>query len=177
MGSTPTCTSFRSPPRTPRWSPRTSRCYWNASSVGGSKHEIVLDSVAQEIDIKTGLVLFQWDSLDHVPLGYSYTAHPDQAGHPYDYFHINSIQRDSDGSLSSPLATPGPCTRSPPDRVDDLGAGGKHSSFKMGKNTQFAFQHDARLVPGNRHDLRRRRRSPGGAHGSRALTLSLDTPT
>jgi hypothetical protein len=32
----------------------------------------VLDSVVQEIDIKTGLVLFQWDRLDHVPLSRSH---------------------------------------------------------------------------------------------------------
>ena len=33
----------------------------------------MLDSVVQEIDIPTGLVLFQWDSLDHVPLTAGYT--------------------------------------------------------------------------------------------------------
>src|SRR5205085_10424335 len=46
--------------------------YWNASSVHGQKREIVLDSVVQEIDVATGLVLFQWDSLDHVSLNDSY---------------------------------------------------------------------------------------------------------
>ena len=45
----------------------------NASAVGASATEVVLDSVVQEIDIPTGLVLFQWDSLDHVPLTASYT--------------------------------------------------------------------------------------------------------
>ena len=33
----------------------------------GPTQEIVLDSVVQEIDVATGLVVFQWDSLDHVP--------------------------------------------------------------------------------------------------------------
>src|SRR5207302_5046448 len=38
--------------------------YWDTSAVkGGNHHMIVLDSVVQEIDVKTGLVLFQWDSL------------------------------------------------------------------------------------------------------------------
>ena len=45
----------------------------NGSAVGVSTREVVLDSVVQEIDIPTGLVLFQWDSLDHVPLTAAYT--------------------------------------------------------------------------------------------------------
>ena len=53
----------------------------------------MLDSVVQEIDIKTGLVLYQWDSLDHVPLADSYEAMPATAGGPFDYFHINSVQQ------------------------------------------------------------------------------------
>ena len=61
--------------------------------------------MAQEIDIPTGLVLFQWDSLDHVPLSAGYTqaaraAHiANGIGNPYDYFHINSIALDRDGNL------------------------------------------------------------------------------
>ena len=42
--------------------------YWDARSVHGSVNQVVLDGAVQEIDIKTGLVLFQWDSLDHVPV-------------------------------------------------------------------------------------------------------------
>ncbi len=38
----------------------------------------MFDAVVQEIDIPTGLVLFQWDSLDHVPLSYSYSHLPQQ---------------------------------------------------------------------------------------------------
>ena len=47
--------------------------YWDASAIrGGKKQQIVVDSVVQEIDIPTGLLLFQWDSLDHVPVTDSY---------------------------------------------------------------------------------------------------------
>ena len=31
-----------------------------------------MDSVVQEIDIKTGLVLFEWHALDHVPVTKSF---------------------------------------------------------------------------------------------------------
>src|SRR5205823_1178505 len=79
--------------------------YADATAVHGAAHEVVLDSVAQEIDVATGLVLFQWDSLDHVALTAGYTNVPNKPGkpnfaaNPYDYFHINSIGLDRDGNL------------------------------------------------------------------------------
>lgn len=124
--------------------------YWNASSVRGSAQEIVLDSVVQEIDIPTGLVLLQWDSLDHVPLSDSYQPLPHQGGahgnhNPFDYFHINSVVPDNDGNLIMSARSTWAAYK-----VDRrTGAviwrlGGKHSSFRMGPGTTFAFQHDVR---------------------------------
>jgi len=46
----------------------------------------VLDSVVQEIDIPTGLVLFQWDSLDHVPLSATYEQLPQQSAKDHNPF-------------------------------------------------------------------------------------------
>ena len=119
---------------------------WNASSVKGSKRQIVLDSVAQEIDIPTGLVLFQWDSLDHVPLTDSFAGRPRRPRTPYDTFHINSIQQDSDGNIVISARNTWTIYKV----SHQTGAiiwklGGKHSSFKMGRNATFAFQHDARM--------------------------------
>lgn len=121
--------------------------YVNASSIkGGSKHQLVYDSVAQEIDIATGLVLWQWDSLDHVPLNASYQFVPPNRGHPWDYFHINSIQQAPDGSIViSGRNTWSVTDASHTDASTVWTLGGKLTTFKMGKNTQFAFQHDARL--------------------------------
>jgi Arylsulfotransferase (ASST) len=120
--------------------------YWNASTVGGSAHEIVLDSVVQEIDIATGLVEFQWDSLDHIPVTASYLRAPKKQygpGNPYDYFHVNSVQLDRDGTL----IISGRNTWAAYKVSRQTGAiiwtlGGKHSSFKMGPGASFAFQHD-----------------------------------
>jgi hypothetical protein len=39
-----------------------------------------VDAVVQEIDIKTGLVLFEWHALDHIPLSASYFT-PHSPGH------------------------------------------------------------------------------------------------
>ena len=72
----------------------------NLAADGGSSDDGLVDGLVQEIDIKTGLVMFQWTSLDHVPLSDSYSdpAHASSA-EPFDFFHVNSIGVDQDGSL------------------------------------------------------------------------------
>jgi outer membrane protein assembly factor BamB len=101
----------------------------------------VLDGIAQEVDIETGEVLFEWHSLEHVGLDNSYTK-------PYDYFHINSIDvYDEDHLLISSRNT---CTVYKVDRKTGKivwRLGGKKNDFEMAEGTQFAFQHDARRHP------------------------------
>ena len=117
---------------------------WNASQIHHSRHAVVYDGVVQKIDIKTGLVLFQWDSLDHVPLADSYTKF--RTGRPYDFFHLNSIEQDDDGNLLI-----GGRSVSALYKVNhSTGAvmwqlGGKRSSFKFGAHASFAFAHDPRV--------------------------------
>ncbi|KIW44417.1 uncharacterized protein PV06_02888 [Exophiala oligosperma] len=72
------------------------------SSIGGPKNGWVLDSLAVELNITTGEVLFSWSSLDHLPLNKS----KEPLGHsgsnataPYDFFHINAIQPVGDNYL------------------------------------------------------------------------------
>src|SRR5207302_8858237 len=48
--------------------------------------------------IHTGRVLFQWDSLKHVPLSQSHLAAPTDHS-VWDYFHGNAIAQTSDGNL------------------------------------------------------------------------------
>ncbi|HEX4009541.1 MAG TPA: arylsulfotransferase family protein [Solirubrobacteraceae bacterium] len=153
--------------------------YWNASSAtGASSREIVLDAVVQEIDVRTGLVLYQWDSLDHVPVTASYQPPPADTGHPWDYFHVNSIEPLPDGSLLvSSRDTWAVYKISRATGAVQWTLGGKHSSFTMGANTRFAFQHDARLHPGDELTIFDDGAGPPLVHQqSRALTLKLDTP-
>jgi hypothetical protein len=120
--------------------------YMDASAEGGSKHEIVLDAVAQEIDIPTGLVLFQWDSIDHVPLSDGYTSPPKSSGSPFDYFHINGIDQDGDGNLVISARNTWAGYKVDHQTAETIWTlGGKHSSFKMGAGTAFSFQHDVRI--------------------------------
>jgi hypothetical protein len=44
------------------------------SPYGGPEDGLVMDGVAQEIDIESGEVLFEWRSLDHVGPEESYSA-------------------------------------------------------------------------------------------------------
>ncbi len=124
--------------------------YWNAASVHGLKREIVFDGVIQEIDIPTGLVLYQWDSLDHVPLRDSYAPLPAQGPkvgyrNPYDYFHLNSIELDGDGNLLVSARNTWAVYKIDHHSGATLWSlGGKHSSFHMGPGAAFAFQHDVR---------------------------------
>jgi hypothetical protein len=74
--------------------------YCDLSAVGGRPRAAVYDTVFQEIDIKTGLVRYEWDSLEHVPLTASYMpAAAASPAWPYDWFHLNSVEPAADGGL------------------------------------------------------------------------------
>ena len=66
------------------------RC--NLQAYGGPADGAVADTLFQEIDLRTGLVRFEWHALDHVPLAASYMpARPGSPRSPWDFFHINSV--------------------------------------------------------------------------------------
>jgi hypothetical protein len=69
----------------------------DATAQGGDERTIVLDGVVQEVDVATGDVLFEWHSLDHVPLAWSAVPVPDN--NLYDYAHINAIDATPSGDV------------------------------------------------------------------------------
>jgi Arylsulfotransferase (ASST) len=71
----------------------------NLTSIGGPARQTVIDGIVQEIDIRTGKVLFQWDSAGHVPYAHSEQPLPASASTPWDWFHINAVKLDTDGNL------------------------------------------------------------------------------
>jgi hypothetical protein len=102
----------------------------------------VMDSIVQEIDIATGLVMFEWHALDHVPIGDSFfpTKTP---GFVYDPYHLNSAQPSGNSVLISMRNTNAVYDVSLASGQVMWQLGGKHSSFKLGKGVSTAFQHDA----------------------------------
>ena len=69
------------------------------TSIGGPANQTVIDGIVQEIDIRTGKVLFQWNSADHVPYSASEVPLPASADKPWDWFHINAVHLAADGNL------------------------------------------------------------------------------
>lgn len=69
------------------------------TSIGGPANQTVINGIAQEIDIPTGKVLFQWNTADHVPYSLCEKPLPAKASDPWDWFHINSVHVDTDGNL------------------------------------------------------------------------------
>jgi hypothetical protein len=117
--------------------------------VNGPGSPAVLDCVVQEVDIKSGKVLWEWHSLGHVPLSASHIPQPKNPSDYFDYFHINSIQQLPDGNLLISARSTWSIyeiSRATGKVIWTLG--GKRSSFKMGPGTGFEWQHDARMHPG-----------------------------
>jgi hypothetical protein len=71
----------------------------NLTSIGGPADQSVIDGIVQEINIKTGKVLFQWNSADHVPYSQSEQPLPASASTPWDWFHVNAIKVNADGTF------------------------------------------------------------------------------
>ncbi len=119
------------------------------ASVGGPQGGAVTDSIFQEIDLRTRLVRREWTSLDHVALADSYSSAVGSTTEwPYDYFHMNSVDPQSNGDLLLSARN----TWTLYELNDTTGqvvsrAGGKHSTIKMGSGTLTAYQHDAIALP------------------------------
>jgi hypothetical protein len=146
------------------------------SSVGGPSHGAVTDSVVQEIDVRTGLVMYEWTSVDHVALSESYErASSSTTASPYDFLHINSINLDQDGSLLISARN----TWTAYDIDAHTGQivwrlGGKHSSFRMGPGTATAWQHDPRQLANGSISIFDNGASPAVHGQSRGIVLSVN---
>ena len=145
------------------------------SSVGGPRNGEVLDGIAQEVDIETGEVLFEWHSLDHVGLEESYRRASKDSRWPFDYFHINSIDVDHDSNLL--VSAKGTCTvykvnRSTGEVMWRLG--GEKSDFNMGLGTRTAYQHDARRQPDGTITIFDNGADPKVHDQSRGIVVELD---
>lgn len=147
---------------------------------GGRQHGTVLSGVVQEIDVATGDVIFEWNSLDHVPLTESMFPPGDLAGtgtpdSPYDYFHINSIGVAWDGDLL--VSARNTSTVYKIDRHDGRikwRLGGKNSSFSMGPGAKFYYQHHVRAVDTGVVTIFDDGSSPRMEPQSRGIILQLD---
>jgi hypothetical protein len=147
------------------------------SAVGGKASGAVWSGVVQEIDIATGDVVFQWDSLDHVPV--TETRQPLVGGtpdRPFDYFHINSVAVAPDGDLL--VSARDTWTVYKIGRHDGKIAwrlGGAKSDFTIGAGARFYWQHHARAHGTGLLTVFDNGSSPAHEPQSRGLLLRMDT--
>ena len=153
--------------------------YCNLTALGGSADSAVTDSLLQEIDIKTGLVMFEWTALDHIALSASYSLPASgSTAWPFDFFHLNSINLDPDGSLLVSSRN----TWAADDIDHRTGQvlwtiGGKQSSFTEGRGAATAFQHDARPIGPDSFTMFDNGASPQTHAQSRGVVLDVDPQT
>jgi hypothetical protein len=150
---------FRLTPEGTAWIDVFDPIHMNLSSAGGLSDGVLTDSVIEEVDVKTGLVMWEWHALGHIPIGESHNPAP-KADYPWDYVHINSISPDPTGQEGGAGSDPGGdvllSSRNTWTLYDvsiDGGGvrwrlGGDHSSFAMGPGTHTYWQHDAEFQPG-----------------------------
>ena len=161
----------------------------NLTSMGGRADQKVFDGIVQEIDVRTGKVLFQWDSADHVPYRDSHKPRPAAAASPWDWFHINAVHLDTDGNLL--ISSRFTWTTYKVDlRTGKIiwELGGKQSTFKLRAapgqvldtaGEIFAFQHDPEAI-GNGEYTFFDDESDGSTtllSHSRVVTVKLDLAT
>ncbi|KAE8354988.1 MFS general substrate transporter [Aspergillus coremiiformis] len=117
----------------------------------------LMQSIFQEVDVETNEVRFEWNSLDHVDptASYTYPGHTDTSGtgldphSPWDYFHINSIDKNKDGDyLISSRHTCAIYKISGQNGTVIWQLHGARPSFKN-LNFSFSQQHDARWLSEN----------------------------
>jgi hypothetical protein len=136
----------------------------------------VIDSVVQEIDIRTGLVMFEWHALDHISTSESSMFGPHASGHYLDPYHFNSVALDSDGSLIVSARNTSAVYKI--DRTTGQiiwRLGGKRSTFRMGRGTSMGLQHDAVVQPDGTLTIFDDGAGPPKIHPySRGITVAID---
>jgi hypothetical protein len=151
------------------------RC--DLTPVHGSRDGAITDTAIQEIDIKTGLVRWEWHSLDHVGADESEVETPTGTT-PWDWFHLNSIDPQPDGDIfiSARSTWAGYQLNGTTGQVL-WRLGGTDSSFKMGPGTKTAWQHDGRVLPNGEITFFDDGANPPIHHQSRAVRIALDVKT
>lgn len=120
----------------------------DVSAIGGSGRARVWENIFQEIDIKTGKVLFEFKSLDEIDVGETIGEYDPKTKKVFDYMHLNSIDKFPNGDylisarLTSALYRISHRTGKVVWRL-----GGTKSDFKLSERAKPVLQHDARLQP------------------------------
>jgi Arylsulfotransferase (ASST) len=150
----------------------TMRC--DLSPVGGARNGVIVDTAVQALDMKTGLVRWEWHSLDHVGVSESHAPVPTDAT-PWDWFHLNSVDPEPGGQvLISGRSTWAAYQLEGPSGKILWQLGGTKSSFTMGPGAETAWQHDARMQPDGTVTLFDDGSDPRVHYQSRGVRVAID---
>jgi hypothetical protein len=150
------------------------------TALGGKANGAVWSGMVQEIDIATGAVLFEWSSIDHVPVTETMTtlSGTGTKANAFDYFHINSIDVAADGDLlvsSRNTSTVYKIGRR--DGQVKWRLAGKKSDFTLGPGVRFYWQHHVRSHGASLLTVFDDGSSPARESQSRGLLLNVDETT
>jgi len=146
------------------------------ASQDGPRNGAIVDTVVEAIDMRTGLVRWEWHALDHVAVSESETSPPSKT--PWDWFHLNSIDPEPNGDLLiSARSTWAAYELQAPSGKILWRLGGLKSSFRMGPGTRTAWQHDARLLANGDITMFDDGSDPPEEPQSRAVRIALDPTT
>ena len=143
-GKTSDLHEFRLTPRGTALLTIYSRSRQDLTELGGKPNSQVTQGIVQEVDVESGRVLFEWESLDEIKPEESVRPLPKPPQDSFDYFHINSVAEDNDGNLlvsARHTSAVYKINRKTGKLMWRLG--GKNSDFRLGKGVRFALQHDA----------------------------------
>ncbi len=145
------------------------------SSFGGPSEARVVDAVVQEIDIATGLVMFEWHSMGTIGLSEGRGPIPGGSNPLWDYVHPNSATLTRDGNI----LVSGREVWAAYKLDRRTGAlmrriGGKKSDLKLDRAAVFAWQHDIQEQPDGSLRIFDNEAAPKVRDESRALMLSVD---
>jgi hypothetical protein len=149
--------------------------HWDLRPYGGPRNGLIDDGVVQEIDIKTGLVMYEWHAIGHVGISDTYKRIPRMPTTVLDFFHLNSIDPRPNGELliSSRNTWATYLISKATGRVV-WRLGGKKSSFRLGPGVRFAWQHDALMRADGTISLFDNEAAPAEATQSRVLDIAVD---
>jgi hypothetical protein len=140
----------------------------------GTLKKPLMDAVVQEIDIKTGLVLFEWHALDHVPISQSFFK-TNTPGAVYDPYHLNSVSLDRDGNLLVSMRNTWAVYKVSSSTGSIMWTlGSNQGNFKFGSGASVAFQHDAIQQPDGSITMFDDGGGPPTIHRARAVRISVN---
>ncbi|OXV08002.1 hypothetical protein Egran_04234 [Elaphomyces granulatus] len=125
--------------------------YMHWASLGREEQGWVMTAGFEELEVATGKVVFEWSSVNHIPLSESNANVPETApteSPGWDYIHVNSIDKNENGDyLLSARFTDAIYLISGQDGQILWRLGGKLNNFQ--KNFRVYRQHHARFMESN----------------------------